>query len=221
VSGSTSISSLDINYVFPLYIYPDSNGHSANGKREPNLNLDIIEELSSCLGLPFVNEKENNKKTFSPMDVLDYIYAVLHTPSYRERYKEFLKVDFPRVPYPVSVDRFWELVGFGGVLRKLHLLEDVEVPFGFANYPAEGSNKIANVKYVGSKVYINDVQYFDGVSEEVFNFYIGGYQPCQKWLKDRKDSTLVYDDITHYQKIIYAISETLRIMSLLDDIVDF
>ena len=107
--------------LFPLYLYPDEN--SLTNERTPNLNLEIVKEIKEKLGLNFVNEKEQNSTTFAPIDILDYIYAVLHSPNYRETYKEFLKIDFPRVPYP-DIKTFWQLVALGGRLRALHLLED-------------------------------------------------------------------------------------------------
>ena len=155
-------------------------------------------------------------KFFFPIDLLCYIYAVLHTPTYRERYKEFLKIDFPRVPYPENAEQFMTFASLGSKLRGLHLMEGVEPQSGMADFPAEGSNEIENLKYVGSKVCINSVQYFDGVPPEAWNFYMGGYQPAQKWLKDRKGRILGYDDIRHYQRIIRVLKETGELMHELD-----
>ena len=148
--------------------------------------------------------------------MLDYIYAVLHSPTYREKYKEFLKIDFPRVPYPKDKDTFWQLVKLGGELRQIHLLESPVVEKYITPYPHDGSNIVGKVKYQDRKVYINDQQYFDHVPEVAWTFYIGGYQPAQKWLKDRKDRTLGFEDILHYQKIIVALTETSRLMGEID-----
>ena len=187
-------------------------------KRRPNLNTEIVAQIAEKLGLTFTNEKENKENTFAPIDLLDYMYAVLHSPTYREKYKEFLKIDFPRVPYPKDVATFWNLVKLGGQIRQIHLLESPTVEKYSTQYPINGDNVVSKVKYFEGKVYINDTQYFDNVPEIAWNFYIGGYQPAQKWLKDRKDRSLEFDDILHYQKIIVALTETNRLMKEIDRI---
>ena len=402
VSNRTS----EITSTFPLYLYPDEKNNDlfeTGQERTPNLNLEIVNQIATGLGLTFTNEKEETLNTFAPIDLLDYIYAVLHSPTYREKYKEFLKIDFPRVPYPKDQETFWKLIKLGGELRQIHLLESFPKAFGIdkyiTGYPEDGDNIVgkprfenspplegwlkagvvntplegwlkagvknstpsshpdllinktpiyfnpkldlpSNIKlkprakelrqaenlsevlfwmqvtkgqfhkidfdrqriignyivdfYVkklgliieidgsshdnkkeydtardayfeslglsvyhipvkevfqqlnivmgkleefiikkysfqirplgalpegnlpprplgtppveGNKgnVYINDTQYFSNVPEVAWNFYIGGYQPAQKWLKDRKDRELSYEDILHYQKIIVA-----------------
>ena len=179
-------------------------------------------------------------KIFAPIDILDYIYAVLHSPNYREKYKEFLKIDFPRVPYPEDKETFWQLVKLGGELRQIHLLESPIVEKYITGYPEDGDNVVKKPHFVIStqekshnenltkcdaslrqhdkagRVYINSVQFFNNVPEVAWNFYIGGYQPAQKWLKDRKDRELSYEDILHYQKIIVALTETDRLMKEID-----
>jgi very-short-patch-repair endonuclease len=169
-------------------------------------------DLPALKGTP---PKEGN---FAPVDILDYIYAVLHSPSYREKYKEFLKIDFPRVPYPKDVETFWQLVKLGGEIRQIHLLESPTVEKYITQYPMGGDNIVTKTKYQDGKVYINDAQYFDNVPQITWDFYIGGYQPAQKWLKDRKGRTLEFEDILHYQKIIVALSETARLMQEIDRI---
>ena len=157
---------------------------------------------------------------FVPIDLLDYIYAVLHSPSYREKYKEFLKIDFPRVPLP-TIDTFWQLVKLGGELREIHLLESPKVTEFITSYPIDGSNIVEGItktSYKDGKVYINKEQYFDNVPQVAWDFYIGGYQPAQKWLKDRKGRELSFEDILHYQKIIVALTETDRIMGEIDNV---
>ncbi|WP_411726481.1 type ISP restriction/modification enzyme [Methyloglobulus sp.] len=175
---------------------------------------------------------------FAPIDLLDYIYAVLHSPNYRETYKEFLKTDFPRIPYP-DPHTFWPLVKLGSELRQLHLLggegsmPSAALPTSLwvdspvvndliTTYPMDGDNtvtrKINNNDFDNGKVWINDQQYFDGVPVIAWEFYIGGYQPAQKWLKDRHGRTLTFEDILHYQKIIVALTETHRIMQAIDDV---
>ncbi len=210
----------------------------------PNLNPEIIKQLAEKLRLTFVPEKEpegnvcflNNpevrpdfKTTFAPIDILDYIYAVLHSPAYREKYKEFLKIDFPRVPYPKDAETFWQLVELGGELRQIHLLESPLVNQFITSYPVDGDNTVGKVVYEEGRVYINyqkaspsgrleGLQYFDNVPEIAWNFYLGGYQPAQKWLKDRNGRTLNFEDILHYQKIIVALTETHRLMQEVDKI---
>jgi predicted helicase len=207
--------------LFPLYLYPETNGQQTIGKsseRVPNLNSSILKQLAEKLSLTFTNEKETTKDTFAPIDILDYIYAVLHSPTYREKYKEFLKIDFPRVPYPKDQETFWKLVKLGGELREIHLLESPIVEKYITQYPENGSNTVTKPKYQDGKIYINETQYFQNVPQIAWEFYIGGYQPAQKWLKDRKDRKLEFDDILHYQKIIVALTETHRLMQEIDKV---
>ncbi len=406
----------------PLYLYPEVTSQQnllETNERTPNLNPEIVKQIAGKLGLTFVAEKEgfSPPKSFAPIDLLDYIYAVLHSPTYREKYKEFLKIDFPRVPYPTDIQTFWKLVALGGELREIHLLECPTVEKYITQYPEDGDNVVKKPSFVKSpisnsptpissenspfpvssenspplegcptggvvpttfiknipiffnpilelpyniklktrakelrqaenlsevlfwmqvtknqfykidfdrqriignyivdfyvknlglvieidgpshdtkeeydkvreeylvslglkvyripvievlqnmktvmrnledyiienygepsgnstedkepprplgtppeegnlkgnlgRVYINEKQYFDNVPEVAWNFYIGGYQPAQKWLKDRKERELSYEDILHYQKIIVALSETDRIMNAIDTI---
>jgi predicted helicase len=222
---------------FPLYLYPETNGQQTIDKsteRKPNLNQEIINEIAEKLGITFTNEKEDTKKTFAPIDILDYIYAVLHSPTYREKYKEFLKIDFPRVSYPKNENTFWNLVKLGKEVREIHLLESNKVEDYITSYEmaedAENDHNIVNTK-IGKKdweiidtekqlgrIWINESKYFDNVPVTAWEFYIGGYQPAQKWLKDRKERELKFEDILHYQKIIVALTETDRIMKEIDKI---
>jgi predicted helicase len=251
-----------ITNIFPLYLYPEKNiqhsldtpmGHDPL-ERVPNLNLEIVQQIADKLGLTFVPERHCEERsnltnaakdcfvprsdsddTFAPIDLLDYIYAVLHSPTYREKYKEFLKIDFPRVPYPKApspLERaggevFWQLVKLGGELRQIHLLESPQVEEYITQYPIDGNNVVGKIIFektseILGKVYINyekappsgvgGLQYFDNVPQVAWDFYIGGYQPAQKWLKDRKERKLEFEDILHYQKIIVALTETDRLM---------
>ena len=212
----------DNSSVFPLYLYREEI--LKNGKetmletKTPNLDVTIVNEIAQRLGLQFTDEKEESKKTFAPIDILDYIYAVLHSPSYRERYKEFLKIDFPRVPYPDDAKTFWKLVKLGEKLRLLHLMESVTPKKELANYDVNGNNVVEKFEYTNGKVKINDTQYFDNVPDLVWNFFIGGYQPAQKWLKDRKGRTLDFDEIQHYQKIVAVLNETEKLMNEADSL---
>lgn len=209
------------DYISPLYLYPNDKGQQTidqSIERTPNLNIEIANKIGEKVGLTLTNEKETTKDTFAPIDILDYIYAVLHSPTYREKYKEFLKIDFPRVPYPKDHDTFWKLVKLGGDIRQIHLLESPLVDKPISKYPETGTNIVGKPKYENGKVMINETQYFDDVPEVAWNFYIGGYQPAQKWLKDRKDRELQIDDIRHYMKIIVALTETDRLIKEIDKI---
>lgn len=235
--------------VFPLYLYPEKSSQKSiqtPNSRTPNLNMKIVSQIAEKLGLTFVPEKEpegkvcyiNNpevrndfKTTFAPIDLLDYIYAVLHSPAYREKYKEFLKIDFPRVPYPTDAETFWQLAELGGQLRQIHLLESPKVNEFITSYSIDGDNTVtrkmttkslgweaSNAEKTTGRVWINDTQYFDGVPRVAWEFYIGGYQPAQKWLKDRHGRTLGFEDILHYQKIIVALTETHHLMQAVDKV---
>lgn len=185
-------------YAMPLYLYAE------DGSRAPNLDRGIVKKIEEVVG----------KAT--PEDIFDYIYAALHSPSYREKYKEFLKIDFPRVPYPKDKKQFAALATLGKELRELHLLESPKVRKYMTSYDIEGSDEVEKITRKSDSVYINAEQYFGGVPDIAWNFYIGGYQPAQKWLKDRKGRKLTNDDIEHYQKIIVALVETDRIMKEID-----
>jgi predicted helicase len=218
--------------IFPLYVYPDATAQGGLGVKEQkthNLKKEIVLTLSESLGLLFVDEKASVEDSFCPLDVLDYIYAVLYSSKYRDKYSEFLKVDFPRVPYPKDQKTFWQLVDLGEQIRKLHLLESEQTENYITSYPEGGDNIVtrkmsknsigyeATDKTLG-KVWINDIQYFYNVPLVAWEFLIGGYQPAQKWLKDRKERELSFEDILHYQKIIVALSETDRLMKEIDKI---
>jgi predicted helicase len=261
---TVSLQTKETTYSIPLYLYPDSDSQlsiDSNVTRTPNLDMKIVAEIAKGLGLSFVPEpfdflptgqagaQGDTRTTFAPIDLLDYIYAVLHSPTYRETYKEFLKIDFPRVHYPEDAEKFWKLVQLGGELRALHLMESPSLDEYITEYPIGGDNDVEKPVFViareGStslrggttkqsvseeetasakslavtgKVFINSEQYFDKVPEVAWNFYIGGYQPAQKWLKDRKGRTLEFEDILHYQKIIKALTETDRIMGEIDGV---
>lgn len=216
-------------------------------KRIPNLNSKIVAEIAKQLNLTFTPEKENTPPLgeiggyFAPIDILDYIYAVLHSPTYRDKYKEFLKIDFPRVPYPAppqpspkerekAREKFWKLVKLGGEIRQIHLLESPKVEDYITTFPKSGTNEITNKlnkkdweltdkkKQLG-RIWLNEEQYFDNIPLVAWEFYIGGYQPAQKWLKDRRGRTLDFEDILHYQKIIVALNETDRLMTEIDEII--
>ena len=216
---------------FPLYLYPDPS-HPAGrideywpegkGGRRPNLNPEFVKEMESKLGLKFISDGTGDlKKTFGPEDVFHYMYAVFHSPTYRSRYAEFLKIDFPRLPLTSDLKLFVKLCCLGAELVGLHLLESPALGKSPVRYPVKGDDTVAKgyPKYVpkdGGRVHINAKQYFEPVSEEVWEFHVGGYQVCRKWLKDRKGRKLSYDDTTHYRKVVVALGETIRLMAAID-----
>jgi len=208
-------------YVFPLYVYKENMG-----KEEciVNFNTEMYEKIAK--GLNYYACAESNvlidpisdyNGVLYPQDLFDYIYAVLHSPSYRERYKEFLKIDFPRIPYPTDWEKFRDLVEKGEELRQLHLMEDLPSKTG-VTFPVAGSLQVDCYRWQDYRVYINAGQYFDGVPESAWNFFIGGYQPAQKWLKDRKGMTLSFEDVKHYGRIIYVLQQTERLMGEIDNL---
>jgi len=234
ITDKTLLSSKDDVNVFPLYLYPTEGEEKFGETRKPNLDETIWRKIDACLdsSTPFPSAssgnyaQNDNLHITTPEQIFDYIYGVLHTPSYREKYREFLKIDFPRIPYPENKAEFERIVAIGNKLRKLHLME--EIPPQTTSFDIEGDNVVTDVKYekeipgqAGNdncgKVYINKTQYFANVLELAWNFYIGGYQPAQKWLKDRKNRTLTYDDISHYRKIIAILIETHKLMQKLDE----
>jgi len=200
ITDKTILSSKDNANVFPLYLY-SSDGNV----RVPNLDKEIWDKINTAVG-----------EETSPEGLFDYIYAVLHSPAYRAKYKEFLRIDFPRIPYPENKEEFHRLTDLGGQLRRLHLMQEVPAT-KYAQFNNPGSNVVDKPVYKDGGVWINKEQYFSNVPETAWNFYIGGYQPAQKWLKDRKGRTLTFDDIAHYRKIITVLLETDRLMKEIDE----
>jgi len=205
--------------VFPLYIYPSS----ADLDQSVRVNFDpkLYARIRKAAGLtgPLVTpdgtdgfRQASGDARPDEVKVFDYFYGVLHGPSYRASYAQFLKREFPRIPLPASSASFKKISSHGEVLRRLHLMETEAI--GTTPYPfkGEGDSVIGKPRFEAGRVWINDTQYFDGVTNEAWNFFIGGYQPAQKWLKDRRQDELTWNDIRHYQKIIKVLSETHRIM---------
>jgi len=225
------ISSLDNCYLFPLYVYPETtkqillfSGETMAGwtERTANLSPKFLQEITR-LNLKFIpNGTGDLRKTFGAEDVFHYMYAVFHSPTYRSRYAEFLKIDFPRLPLTSNVALFRQLCGLGKELVSYHLLESEELGNQVIRFV---KGKVSHVekgypKYEDGKVYVNEEHYFDGVREDVWNFHIGGYQVCQKWLKDRRERELSAEDIVHYGKVVSALGETTRIMAEVDGVID-
>lgn len=198
LTDKTILSSKDNANVFPLYLYTKEFGEE---KKNPNLKKEEWQKFNDAVG-----------KETTPEEILAYIYAVLHSLSYRERYKEFLKVDFPRIPLPKTAKEFNRLTAIGQQLIDLHLMNNAQSWKCTTTFPEVGSQQVDFQEWKDGQVWINDKQYFGNVPESVWEFYIGGYQPAQKWLKDRKGRTLSFDEIKHYLHIIHALEETERLM---------
>jgi predicted helicase len=207
--------------IFPLYIYSDGESALFDSTKRPNLSPKFIEDFSTKLKMKFIPDgKGDRKKTFGPEDIFNYMYAVFHSPTYRSRYAEFLKMDFPRLPLTSNPELFRKLSTLGDELVLLHLMEKQGKKI--TSYPAAGDSSVVTVRYTEpqtdakGRVWINATQYFDGVPKEVWEFHVGGYQVCAKWLKDRKGRKLTYDDLTHYQQIVSALAETIVLMENID-----
>ena len=207
--------SMDVNgsYIFPLYLYPDTNKpQELQQQKRPNFSENFVKKIELNLGyLP------------TPETIFYYIYAIFHSPTYRSRYAEFLKIDFPRVPLTSNNELFCQLAEYGEQLVALHLMKSPKLNNLITQFTEKGGSQIVDAghpKYTKGAVVINKKgDKFVGVPEDVWNFYIGGYQVCQKWLKDRKGRTLNDDDIQHYQRVVVALKETMELMQLIDDVI--
>ena len=211
-------------FVFPLYLYPAKGEMQFEEGRRPNLNPEFIKAVSDKLRLKFAeDDKGNLTETFGPQDIFNYAYAVFHSPTYRSRYAEFLKIDFPRLPLTSDKQLFKALVEKGAELVSLHLMESplLEKLYTQVKFDIRGSGMVEKVRYdeKAQRVYINKEQYFDSIPLEVWNFHIGGYQVCEKWLKDRKGQKLTINGAQHYQKIVVAIKKTIRLMAEIDALI--
>lgn len=245
ISESSSISFKSPDYVFPLYLYPSptatTNGfeyHEADNERQANIAPEVAREWAERLGLAWQGDGQGDlTTTIGPEDIFHYTYAILYCPSYRERYAEQLKIDFPRVPPTNNLELFKALVLFGSQLVDLHLLRlpgtyEVGGNGGSSllqkpgkaglSFPQSGNCQVEQWRYrppteaEQGAVFINETQYFLGVPEETWNMRIGGYQPLEKWLKDRKGRTLNTDEISHYLRMVIALRETREIMEKID-----
>jgi hypothetical protein len=178
------------------------------------------------------NSGRGAPKKLAADDIFDYVYAVLHSPSFRIRYEDFLKVDFPRVGLTPFVDLFEELSHLGGELSALHLMESPKLDDFITTYVGQMGPEVGRVGWSDDTVWLDAAANkkgqpatpgttgFRGVTEAVWNFQVGGYQVCEKWLKDRKGRTLSKDDLAHYQQIVVALAETIRLMQKIDEVID-
>jgi predicted helicase len=236
-----STRSREANQVFPLYLYLGRTKVRLLGEgnnRRVNFSPQFIDGFASRFGMSFVFDKRgDNVTTFGPEDLFHYIYAVLHSPTYRSRYVEFLKGDFPRIPFTSDAGLFRKLCVLGADLVALHLLVDEyeaaswhatqsngKNPFKtlITRFTGKGDTEVAKgyPQYNDRNVYINPSQYFERVPEEVWSFHVGGYQVCAKWLKDRRGRTLSDEDINFYRRIVVALNETIRLMAEIDRVIE-
>jgi len=234
----------DGSNLFPLYLYPEEGvqahqqqaliaAHTlraSKGGRVPNLSREFIAEVESQFGFKFVNDGRGDlKAAFGPEDVLAYIYAVLNCPTYQSRYGDFLKLDFPRVRLVRDKEQFMDLSSLGLKLIQAHLVFAQGQPLIAVSFPVGGNNvvhksapRFAEIdpktgEYLEQcRVYINTTQYFENVSQEVWDAEIGGYQVCHQWLKDRRGRALSYADLAHYQRIVASVHESLHLIYEID-----
>jgi predicted helicase len=171
--------------------------------------MQIVEELTKSF-----------HKRPTPEEIFYYIYAVFYSNTYRTKYAEFLKTDFPRVPFTKRHKLFVEMGKYGKELVELHLLKSSELDTPVARFQGEGDNRVEKPRYEEKegRVYINATQYFEGVEPEVWEYQIGGYQVMEKWLKDRKGRTLSLEDIQHYCRIGSALKKTIETQEKIDSI---
>ena len=237
IAGHKSCAAYDINTVFPLYLYPNGEGggtrriwfHTKTDAAQispPSLCNDV----SETVGLKFIPDGRGDlKRTFGPEDVFHYIYAIFHSQGYRDRYADFIKVDFPRVPVVEDDDVFRDICKYGAKLVVLHTFKnDAD---NRVSFDVPGSNIVEQVNFITrhkerrtkgirlGRVYINAAQYFGRISPAVWKMRVGGYQVCQRWLKDRQGRALTHDEIEHYQRTVAALAETRRLMAQIDSLI--
>ena len=217
IDNRALMSSRGYSYLAPLYTYPDSRDAFQDPdfqRREPNLAPEIVKGLRNAYG-----------RQPTPEEVLYYVYAILYSPSYREKYSEFLRMDFPRIPFTVDNELFHGLAQLGSRLVSLHLLKSPELDPPAARFEGEGNGNVAKSKRQGffydgdeERLYINKTQYFAPLPVEIWEHQIGGYQVCDKWLKERKGRQLNHEDIRTYCRIVTALKQTIVIQEEIDKI---
>jgi len=224
IDVAISSASREANYFFPLYLYietdkPKKKSRSFGGAfmlfeanepytiKKPNISESIIQILLSTYG-----------KQPTPEEIFFYIYAVLYSSVYRTKYAEFLKIDFPRIPFTRDYKLFSKIAGYGKRLVDLHLLKAPDIEPPIVSFHGKGNYKVEKLRYGQEKLYINKDQYFENIAPEVWEYRIGGYQVCDKWLKDRKGRTLSLDEIKIYCKIVTSLQKTIEIQKVIDEI---
>ena len=232
VDARAFYSNKGIMSLAPLYLYPgvgksdEALFHTwseGKGGRRPNIDPEFVETIAKAVGLVFVSDGRGDlKEHFGPEDVLAYIYAVFHGPEYRRRFEPMLKLDFPRVPPPAATEPFAALAQLGHDLLALHLLESPTPTTPITEFVGGRNPDVEKISWSKNTVWIDRAQTtgLQGVREDVWNFHIGGYQVCEKWLKDRRGRTLSKDDIAHYQRIVVALTETIRLMQEIDEVIE-
>ena len=211
----------DASSSFPLYLHHNDDGLQLSATRQPNFSHGFLKALAVSLGIQ-QSKPHGLPAGLTSEDIFHYAYAVFHSPAYRSRYSEFLKVDFPRLPLTVSLVLFRALARLGCELTGLHLLESPNIAQPITEFIGGRNPEIEKISWTRNTVWVDKAQTagFQGVREDVWDFHIGGYQVCEKWLKDRKGRKLTKDDIEHYQKIVGALSETIRLMAKIDKVID-
>ena len=213
----------EINYLMPLYLFPERQGKKKNPlvqmmmfeeeveykTRQPNIKKELFDKF-----------KSNFNKKVKPEEIFYYVYAILYSNTYRTKYAEFLKMDFPRIPFTSDYDLFIQLGKLGKQIAELHLLKSKKLDNPISKFTIRGNNKVGKPKFEDEKVWINKTQYYNNVKEEVWNYQIGGYQVCEKWLKDRKGRTLKHEELITYSRIITALSKTIDLQSEIDKLYD-
>jgi predicted helicase len=221
ITESHSVSLKEVNYLFPLWLRPDEQGINFSIRKRPNFTPEFLRLLCASLGVKQEGE-HGLPANVTPEDIFNYTYAIFYSPIYRTRYFEFLKIDFPRLPLPRNLQLFRKLSKLGSDLVSFHLLESLSLEHSNNNFIGSQSVAIEKISWSQKTVWIDKDKStgFNGVSEEVWNFQIGGYQVCEKWLKDRKGRTLAGEDIIHYQRVIVALYETIRLMKEVDAVIE-
>lgn len=199
--------------VFPLYLHED-----LTLDKRVNYNMGIVHQIENYIGMKYSESTTSTTEVFNEKDVFNYIYAVLYSGIYRKKYKEFINRNFPRIPFPKTKKFFMIIKELGERLVKLHIMKD-EIPVN-AEFMGEGNYIIEKYKWNNNSVIINNTQSFKGISLDEWNFLIGGYQPLQKWLKDRKAYQFNVDSIKHYIQMIGVIRESISIMKYIDNELD-
>nr|MBA3354128.1 hypothetical protein [Blastocatellia bacterium] len=218
--NAVSLRTREINYYFPLRILPDDDTLQIETEPSPNFGRTFLTKLAAGLGIA-TNKDNGLPAGLTPEDIFHYAYAVFHSPGYRNRYAEFLKIDFPRLPLTGNLELFRALARLGGELTALHLLESPKLDQPITEFIGGRNPEVEKISWSENTVWIDKAQETGckGVREEVWKFHIGGYQVCQKWLKDRKGRTLSKEDIAHYGKIVIALAETIRLMAEIDKVI--
>lgn len=218
-NGFIRSDSVSIDNLFPLYLVEEPTLEHPRGQLIPNFVEETVKKVESVTGLTFGND-------FAPETLFDYVYAVLYSPSFRAKYEVFLKTQFPKIPYPDDAKMFLNMSAIGEELRKIHLFKDGKIDGNSISYPEPGTNEVGKAEFekdsdLTGKIWINDQQYFGHVSTTAWLSSIGGYEPAQKWLKDRKGRTLNHDDVSHYRKILESLSRTVDLQQRIDRVRSF